>query len=328
VNSGRRAHAGDEAGRGRSLVSLIMVTYQSAPDVVQAIGSVEASAEAGHLGLEVIVIDNASRDASADRVSEAFPGATVVRNEENVGFGRACNHGFELARGDWWLLLNPDARLEPEALGRLVEFAAGRERAGAVGATLLGAGTDRAESAGMQPGIRSALGHFLLLNRLLPGDVGGAWRGLQLHRRQGLGPRRVDWTSAGAVLLRPAAVRDVGGFDPRYFLYAEDVDLGRRLAERGWQTWLLPDALASHAVAASQGGVTDRWLVALHDHLAREVSRPRLVAFDAIALLGLASRAVTAGATGLSDADRLHARRMRVAAFAALRLLVRDLAGR
>lgn len=317
------------AGSATTLVSLIVVTYRSAALAPDAVESVMRSA--GHAGLDVelIVVDNASDDGSAEVMAARFPGATVIRNGSNVGFGRACNQGFAVARGDWWLLLNPDARTAQDALGHLVLFATAHPSAAAVAPRLVGAGADEAESAGMQPGVRAALGHFLFLNRLLPGDRGGPWRGFQLHRREGLGPRRVEWASAGALLLRPAAIRQVGGFDESFFLYAEDVDLGRRLALAGWQVWLVPAALAEHGVAASSGGVTDRWMVALHDYHARHASRVGLAAFDAIAGLGLAFRALVASTLLRGrPGGAVHAARMRVASAAALRASLRALSGR
>jgi N-acetylglucosaminyl-diphospho-decaprenol L-rhamnosyltransferase len=116
------------------------------------------------------------------------------------------------------------------------------------------------------------------------------------------------------MLLRPDAVRSVGGFDPSFFLYAEDVDLGRRLQEAGWRSWIVPDATAHHSVAASSGGITDRWLVALHDYNARTASRTGVIAFDLIAGLGLGVRALAA------RHDPVHRKRMAVAARAAFRL--------
>ena len=130
-----------------------------------------------------------------------------------------------------------------------------------------------------------------------------------------LGPRPVDWASGGALLLRPEAIRAVGGFDPAFFLYADDVDLGRRLGEAGWESWLVPAARAEHSIAATSGGVTDRWFVALHDLYARRAGRLSVAAFDLIAAAGLGIRAAM-------TRDALHRRRMSVAAKAAVRLAV------
>jgi N-acetylglucosaminyl-diphospho-decaprenol L-rhamnosyltransferase len=299
-------------------VSLITVLFGGRDIIGACIRSAQASAQEAGLDLEVILIDNQPGDGTADVARSVAPDAVFISNEENVGFGQACNQGFEVATGQWWLLLNPDATLQPAALAELVGFAASHPRVGAIGPLISGGGRDQAESGGMQPGLRSALGHYLFLNRLLPGDRGGAWRGLQLHRRPELGPRAVEWASGGALLLRPEAIRAVGGFDPAFFMYADDVDLGRRLGEAGWESWLIPAARAEHSIAAASGGVTDRWFRALHDLHAPRANRLSVIAFDLIAAGGLGIRALVVR-------DTLHRRRMSVAARAALGLAIRSL---
>jgi hypothetical protein len=178
----------------------------------------------------------------------------------------------------------------------------------------------------MAPTIRSLIGHFFFLNRLLPGDHGGAFRGFQLHRRSNLDPRQVDWLGGMALLLRPAAVREVGGFDASIFMYGEDVDLGRRLREAGWTLWLLPQSRAKHLVAASQGGVSTTWIDAVHDLYARRAGRPQLVAFDGVLAAGLALRALAAAWRRPGGPD-VHQRRIGASARRAAHLLARSIAG-
>jgi GT2 family glycosyltransferase len=313
---------------GSPSISVVMVTYQCASVLRESLGAIVESATAIGAGLDLIIVDNASTDGSVDVAVGVVPAARVIRNRENVGFGRACNQAFAVAVGEYWLLANPDARLEPTALARLVAFARAHPGAGAVAPSLVGAGLERAESAGMIPGLRSALGHFLFLNRLLPDDRGGPWRGVQIRRRASVGPRPVDWASAGLLLVQPAAVRAIGGFDPRYFLYGEDVDLGRRLTLAGWRTWLLPDASVHHAIGGSQGGVSTLWVVGLHDEFGARATRAALVAFDLIVALGLGIRAVVAVTPIARGSRGPHARRMWAAARRALGLAVRTAMGR
>ena len=300
---------------------MITVLYRSSDVVADCLRSVEAAASAAGMELQIILVDNNPGDGTADAAIEAVSHATLITNEVNVGFGRACNQGFEVAEGDWWLLLNPDATVAVDTLGVLVDFMASHRRVGAVAPSVLGGGQGLAESAGMQPGLRAGVGHFLLANRLLLDDRGGPWRGLFLHRRPSLGPRPAEWVSGGAQLLRPSAIQDVGGFDPRFFLYAEDMDLGGRLAKAGWESWLLPSTTVQHSIAASSGGLTDRWYVALHDYYARGASRPSIVLFDLVAALGMAVRALT------TPRHALHRKRMWVGARAAMRLAWATLQG-
>lgn len=308
-------------------LSIITVTFDSATLVGAALSSASEAAASAGLSYEVIVVDNASTDGSVAAAQAAVRALRVIRNEVNVGFGRANNQAFEVARGDTWLLLNPDATLRPDALGHLREALARRPGAAAVAPSIRGPGTDRgAESAGMQPGIRSAIGHFLFANRLLPVDRGGPWRGFQVRATSDLKPRQVEWASAAALLVRPSAIRAVGGFDPDIFMYGEDVELCRRLVEAGWTVWLAPAAVATHAIAGSQGGVTARWVDGLHRLHARRAGRASVVALDLIVAAGLAVRTVAGPIAGRGD--RLHRRRMTVASRRAARLAIRSLVGR
>jgi GT2 family glycosyltransferase len=124
-----------------------------------------------------------------------------------------------------------------------------------------------------------------------------------------------------ALLLRRSAVRQVGGFDSSIFLYGEDIDLGQRLREAGWTLWLLPEARATHLIAASQGGVSTQWIDALHRLYAQRAPRAQLFVYDSVLALGLALRALSAGLRRSEKRD-LHARRMRASARRATDLLI------
>jgi N-acetylglucosaminyl-diphospho-decaprenol L-rhamnosyltransferase len=106
----------------------------------------------------------------------------------------------------------------------------------------------------------------------------------------------------------------VDGFDERYFLYGEDVDLGVRLARAGHRTWLVPKARAEHAIAGSQGGVSSQWVVALHQLCRTDGDGMRLFAIGMAMAFGLTIRAVSSHARRRSPGGRLHAARMRAAA--------------
>lgn len=314
------------SARGRvKLISVITVTYNSGALVTGALRSAQAAAAASGLNVELLVIDNASDDLTAQVVAGDFPDAVVVANPENVGFARANNQAFSLARGDLWLLLNPDASLAPDALPPLIRLFEERPRAGAVAPSIHTGYGGGPESAGMSPGIRSAIGHFLLVNRLLWRDRGGCWRGVTLRRRPGLGPRSVDWLSAAALLLRPEAVRSVDGFDQRFFLYREDIDLGERLRRAGWELWTVPGATATHLIAGSQGRVSTRWIGAAHDHYRSGAGPVGTLAYDLVVAAGLSFRAVVSTGIDHSPEGRIHAETMRAGAVAAWRVTARTL---
>jgi GT2 family glycosyltransferase len=304
-------------------LSIISVTYNSAADIEAAITAARVSAEAAGFTYELIVVDNASADDSVGLVRSAFPEAILVENETNLGFGRANNQAFQIAAGRFWLLVNPDTQIDRDALGVLREVLDRDRSAAAVAPRLVGAGRGGAEGAGMLLDLRSAIGHFLFLNRFLAGSRGGRWQGLLLrptHRA-----RRVEWAGAAVLLTRAEAIRSIGGFDPSLFMYAEDIELGARLQRDGWTIWLIPAARAIHSVAGSQGGVTARWVDGLHDLYSRNADRKSLIALDLVMTIGLGIRAGLE--LMLGGRNELHYRRMASASRRSAQLAVESIRG-
>jgi len=189
-----------------------------------------ASLERQTVRPEVVVVDNASSDDTADLVRHEFPWARLVVNAQNVGFGRAVNRGAVEADSDVLVLLNNDVICEPELVERICEPFAD-ESVGTVAGVLLQAGApDRVDSAGIEvdPTLRS---FDYLWNRPL-GELAAA--------RDPLGP------CGGAAAYRRSAFREAGGFDEALFAYWEDVELALRLRLAGWECRLAPGARAVH----------------------------------------------------------------------------------
>jgi len=302
-------------------VSVITVTYRSERHVRAALDSALAAAARAGFSVEIVVVDNASPDRSVALVRSVYPEAVVIENRTNVGFGTACNQAFAHASGDVWLLLNPDAALEPGALGRLVAFLDDRPEAAVVGARIVAGSQTRSENAGMAPGLRSLAGHFLFLNRVLPW---GSWRGFFVPRGSAATPIRVDWCGAAVLLVRPAAIRAVGGFDPTFFLYGEDVDLGMRLTAEGWEVWLDPSATAWHEMGGSQPGISTRWVDGTLDVIRRRSGPIRVRIAAGIMAVGLAARAILAAVHDDTPETRRHSAVMRASAGRALAHVVAD----
>jgi N-acetylglucosaminyl-diphospho-decaprenol L-rhamnosyltransferase len=226
-----------------------------------------ASVEGGQTQPDwVFVIDNHSGDDAVDRASQCFPRMEFVRNGANFGFGAACNQGIELAfsRGaEFVLLLNQDAFLEPNTLSSLIKLAREQPRAGAIGCKTLAP----AESPGTTPRMlyNGSWQRWLALWQRIPGV------GQQEHSPGVQSPQEVDYVWGHAMLLRCSALRDVGLFDPRFFMYMEDLDLCDRLQRAGWQNWCDSRVVCWHAIADSaRGAGNDR---AKRTHLRGERSR-------------------------------------------------------
>jgi GT2 family glycosyltransferase len=311
---------------GDQTVSVVIVSFESRAFVGDAIASAErAVAELG-AEPEIIVVDNASSDGTADLVATDHPDVRLVRNNRNVGFGSANNQAFEIARGRWWVLLNPDARLAPGALGLLVDTLQADDTLAAAGPSISGGGTGGAESAGELPGLRSLAAHFLFLNRLLSDRRRGPWRGWQLRAGATLPVQPVGWLSGAVVVFRPAPLRQVGGFDESIFLYGEDLELCHRLSEAGWGLALVSDARARHVIGGSQGTGSTRWLDGLTAYLERRGrSRAAIAVCLWVVAVGLAIRWLLAQP---ARGDPRHRARLRAGARRAASLGMRRVLGR
>lgn len=196
-----------------------------------------ASLERQTAAAEVVVVDNASTDGTAEMVADEFPSVRLVRNEENLGFGRAVNRGVEEVENDVLALVNNDVVCEPDFVARICEPFSDA-RVGMVAGVLVQADApDRIDSAGIEvdPTLRS---FDYLWNRPLA-ELEGA--------SDPLGP------CGGAAAYRLAAFREVGGFDETFFAYWEDVDLALRLRLAGWECRLAPSGRALHRHGATLG---------------------------------------------------------------------------
>jgi N-acetylglucosaminyl-diphospho-decaprenol L-rhamnosyltransferase len=232
-------------------LAVVIPAYQGGEPLVECLATVEASEPPPDW---VCVVDNASRDGSIERASQRFPRVEFVRNASNLGFGAACNHGLEqaIARdATFVLLLNQDAALEPTTLASMVSLARQQPRAGAIGCLTLAPPT----AAGAPPRVlyNGAWKRWLALWQRIPG-IGREHSPGDQHVRE------VDFVWGHAMLLRSSALREVGLFDRRFFMYMEDLDLCDRLQRAGWQIWCDSRTVCWHAIADSaRGGNSDDW---------------------------------------------------------------------
>jgi hypothetical protein len=241
----------------------VTVNYRTPELALRALDSLErARNQVGEL--RAILVDNASPDGSVVRLREALRGrgawVQLLESPVNGGFGAGNNLALrsalaEPAPPDYFLLLNPDAELEPGALATLVQFLGEHPRAGMAGpATEVGRGNLRG-TAFRFPGILNALDeglHLGPLTRLL-----ARWQLAPPPRPEA---HACDWLSGGCLLVRRELLAEVGLFDEGYFLYFEEVDLAWRAARTGWESWYVPTARVLHEAGASTGASAGREL--------------------------------------------------------------------
>jgi GT2 family glycosyltransferase len=220
-------------------VSALIVSYNTRALLIESIGSVVNEA-----GVEVVVVDNASHDGSADTVAEQFPNVHLIRSGTNLGFAAAVNRAAACARGEHLLVLNPDARLEPGALDALVKCMSTHPRAGLVGPALQYPDGSPQAAAFRFPGLAQIVLDLYPIDRLMD----SRWNGRIWSARE---PVQIDHPLGACMLIRRTAWDDVGPLDEGYFMYVEEVDWCRRARQRGWQIWHDPRALAVHHAGQS-----------------------------------------------------------------------------
>ena len=242
-------------------LAAVIVDYNAGPQLRTALQSI-ADEMAGR-SWEAIVIDNASTETSSDIVAEFAPQARIVRNAVNVGFGRGINQGVAASSAPLVLLMNPDCRLERGAVAALRAELDGHPQCAIVGPRVLDPdGSEQGNARGDPDMLTGLFGRTSPLRRLLPSS---ALAQRNVLTRDGRDSMAVDWVSGACMLVRRAAFDEVGGFDPRYFLYWEDADLCRRLRSRGYEIRYAPSATAVHQVGQSSRTARAASIKAFHE---------------------------------------------------------------
>jgi len=255
-----------------TLLSVVIVNWNTRDLLAQCLQSIAADCEAEtaalaekatshqaqHPSIEVFVVDNASSDGSAAMVMQRFPWVRLLQNATNLGFAQANNQAIDLASGRYILLLNSDTVVHPGAFAALIEFMEKTPRAGAAGAYLLNAdGTLQPACHPMLTPGREFL-RLLFLDRIVhvATYAAGWWKAPE--------PRQTEVIKGACLMLRRAALDQVGQLDGSYFMYTEEVDLCYRLAEAGWQLWWVPSARVIHYGGASSRQTTEAMVLQLH----------------------------------------------------------------
>ncbi len=223
-------------------VSVVIVSFNTRDLLRECLNTL--AAEAGGVRYEVIVVDNASRDGSADMVAAEFPAARLIRSDVNLGFAAANNRGFAIAQGRYVVLLNSDAFPRPLALPKAVAYMDADPNIGLGGARLVGRDDAWQPSARLFP---SPLNDFLSLSGLsvrFPrsrffGRVDRTWADPNV-------PAEVDWVPGAFSIIRRDVLEQVGYFDEAFFLYYEEVDLCRRIKAAGYKVCYWPDVVVIH----------------------------------------------------------------------------------
>jgi GT2 family glycosyltransferase len=218
-------------------VSVIIVTRNTCALTCAAVRSVFEIADG--LAREVIVVDNGSTDQTAEALAREFPKAKYVRSETNLGFARANNRGAAEATGEFLLLLNSDARLQPGTLAQAVSWMRGHSDCAIAGVQLLNPDGSRQNSIANTPTLATELLNKSLLRRLFPRRYPG-------KEQRFTQPLEVESIIGAFMLIRRSAWDALGGLDERFFFFLEETDFCLQARRRGWKVFHLPHVNAWH----------------------------------------------------------------------------------
>ncbi|MFZ2053460.1 MAG: glycosyltransferase family 2 protein [Candidatus Aminicenantales bacterium] len=235
---------GDPGQKSSPELSVVVVNYNDRGHLTVCLSSLQ-KAVAG-LSAEVILVDNRSEDGSPDLVRAAFPWVRLIENKENLGYPRANNIGFRQSRGEFCLFLNTDTVVPDSGLAALLSGIRGRPEAGAIGPALVHENGRFQVSFGRKVNFFSEIRQKLILNPFY-----------RIVLRSSRKAREVGWLSGACLLVRREAVEAAGLFDADFFLYFEDIDLCRRIRERGFKLIFFPAVQVIHIGGAATS--TRRW---------------------------------------------------------------------
>jgi GT2 family glycosyltransferase len=229
---------------GSILLSVGVVTYNRAALLDGCLRTVYRAVEG--IPHEIVVVDNASTDATADLVRERHPDVTLLVNLRNAGLARGINQIIARARGRHLLLLDDDTEVDAPAIARLLEFQQTHPRVGAVGPRLVYPdGSEQAAAKAFPTPLAALFGRRSLLRRLAPNNAVSR-RYLISAYASSVDPYEVDSVSAACILLDRKVVERVGGMDEDFFVYWSDVEWCRRIKDDGWKIYVVPGARVVH----------------------------------------------------------------------------------
>ncbi len=230
-------------------ISVCIVTLNAGAYLRDCLRSLQENTNG--LALEIIVVDNASTDGTLELLAAEFPQVIVIRNSTNLGFTRPTNQAMQRGTGRFYLWLNPDTIVLPQAVSRLAAFMETHPQAGICGPKVLN--RDGTLQAACRRGVArpwNTISYFLGLHRLFPKS--SLFGGYLLNYLDENETAEVDGVSGSCMLVRREMVEQIGYIDERFFAYQEDADFCFQAKKAGWKVYYYPEAQITHF--GGQGG--------------------------------------------------------------------------
>jgi N-acetylglucosaminyl-diphospho-decaprenol L-rhamnosyltransferase len=280
-----RARAGDR-------LTGVIVTYKSSRTLGAALASAKRCWEAA--AFHLVVVDNAtpSSDPTREILARDATFAQVILGEANIGFGRGCNVGLAATTTEYVVFFNPDAQMEPEAVRTIIEFMDAHPKCAIAGPAIIHGEDDPAHQHVQAVGALATPADLM-------GDAMGLHRSMRKRQAVTLGgaPFRTEWVSGAMLVGRVSVLKQLGGFDPRFFLYWEETDLCRRVLDAGHEIWAIPGAVVRHIGGTSaaeeakdtkdrfKGCIAKHFFESRHYYLAKHHGRLAAMMTDVVELV-------------------------------------------
>ena len=228
-------------------VAIIIVNYKMKADIVKCLASLFPDFSGDSLNVRVTVVDNASGDGIDDFLKQNYPGVQCIVLPDNKGFGHANNAGIKATGAEYYFILNPDTRFLPGArtIRRLYNWMETHPKVGLIGPKLVYPDGSLQNSCFRFPAFWQPLYSRTSFGTRSKGQGKRdkfLMRDFDHHRTQ-----PVDWIMGSAMFARGSAIKEVGFFDDRFFMYYEDSDWCRRFWDFGWPVYYVHDIVIEHA---------------------------------------------------------------------------------
>lgn len=228
-------------------VSVILVSYNTCRMTLAAIDALYRSVRDLEFPFEIIMVDNAGTDGTVEAVAKEFPDVRIIPSDVNLGFGRGNNRGADIARGEILFLLNTDTEIRDGAVEALYNYVVSDSRMGGAGAYLENPDGTMQPAILRFPTVWRIFCVFFWLDRIPHQFFSGVIDlGADPDREQ-----KIEVSHGAAMMVRRDLFERIGGFDPDFFMYFEECDLCRRMADEGYRIGYLPDARVMHYAGGS-----------------------------------------------------------------------------
>ncbi|MEW5950883.1 MAG: glycosyltransferase family 2 protein [Elusimicrobiota bacterium] len=222
-------------------ISIIIVSYNCVDLLIECLESLYKN---DCKDFEVIVSDNGSSDGTKEKVKNIFPSVIFLENKTNIGFGAACNRGARNACGDWLFFLNPDTETKKNTIGELISFCYSRDDISAAGAKLLWPDETYQDSykkffSPFFSVLELFEFHYYFKNNFLNKKINYGFEVFKI-------PTEVDFVIGAAMAVKKTSFFEIGGFDEDFFMYFEEIDLCKRISQKGGKVFFIPNCEVIH----------------------------------------------------------------------------------